>query len=93
LEDKRPQKRKKIIAPESESNDKMSVQIISAPQKKVVKKLQKRNSDNTAEDQEYKNKLKWLKDHGDLTGEEGKIHEMNPQAMKPLLPGIKLWNQ
>jgi hypothetical protein len=52
----------------------MSVQIISAPKKKVVKKLQKRTSDNTdvlAEEQEYQKKLKWLKDHGDLTREEG----------------------
>ena len=63
-----------MIASESKSDNKMSVQIISAPKKKVVKKLQKRSSDNTdvlAEEQEYQKKLKWLKDHGELTGEEG----------------------
>jgi hypothetical protein len=68
LEDERPQKRKKIIAPDSESGDKMSVQIISAPKKKVAKKLRKRSSDNTdviSEEQEYQKKLKWLKDHGE----------------------------
>jgi hypothetical protein len=76
LEEENPQKRKKIIAPdpESDSNDKMSVQIISAPKKKVVRKLRKRYSDNSdelAEEQECQKKLKWLKDHEDLTGEEG----------------------
>jgi hypothetical protein len=30
------------------------------------------NSDVIAEEQEYQRKLKWLKDHGDLTGEEEK---------------------
>jgi len=75
LEAEKPPKRNKIIAPESESDDEMSVQIISAPKKKVVKKARKRSSDNSdviAEEQEYQKKLKWLKDHGDLTGEEGK---------------------
>ena len=77
LEDDKPPKRKKIIAPDSESDNKMSVQIISAPKKKVVKKLRKRSSDNTdvlAEEQEYQKKLKWLNDHGDLTGEEENNH-------------------
>jgi hypothetical protein len=77
LDEERAQKRKKIIAPdpESESDDKMLVQIISAPKKKVVKTLSKRSndkSDDLAEEKEYQKKLKWLKDHGDLTGEEGK---------------------
>ena len=75
LEEEKPQKRKKVTAPESDSNDddEMSVQFISAPKKKVVKKLHKRSSDNSdelAEEKEYQKKLKWLKDHGDLTGEE-----------------------
>ena len=77
LEEEKPQKRKKIIALESESNNKTSVQIISAPKKKMLKKLRKWSSDNTdvlAEEQEYQKKLKWLKDHEDLTGEE----ENNP---------------
>jgi hypothetical protein len=75
LEDDKPPKRKKIIAPDSESNDEMLVQIISAPKKKVVKTLRKRSNgkfDELAEEKEYQEKLKWLKDHGDLTGEEGK---------------------
>jgi hypothetical protein len=73
LEDERPHKRKKVIAPESESDGKMSVKIISAPEKNPVKKLRRRSSDNTdvlAEEQDYQKKLKWLKYHGDLTGEE-----------------------
>jgi hypothetical protein len=51
----------------------MSFQITSVSEKKVVKKLQKISSNNTdvlTEEQEYKKKLKLLKDHGDLTGEE-----------------------
>lgn len=75
LDEEKPPKRKKVIAPESESDDEMSVQIISAPKKKVLKKQRKRSNDNSdvlVEEQEYQKKLKWLKDHGDLTGEEGK---------------------
>jgi hypothetical protein len=58
LEEERPQKRKKIIAPDpdSKSDDKMSAQIISVPKKKVVKTLSKRFSDNSdvlTEEQEY----------------------------------------
>jgi hypothetical protein len=63
-----------MIAPDSESDNKTSVQIIITPKKKEVKKLQKISSDNTdvlAEEQENQENLKWLKDHGDLTGEEG----------------------
>jgi flagellar biosynthesis chaperone FliJ len=55
----------------------MSFQSISAPKKKMVKKLRKRSSDNSdvlAEEQEYRKKLKWLKEHGDLTGEEENNH-------------------
>ena len=67
---KKPDKRRKIIAPESESDDEMSVQIISAPKKKLQKKPN--NTANViAEEREYQKKLKWLKDHGELTGEEG----------------------
>jgi hypothetical protein len=76
VETKTP-KCKKIIASdlESKSDNKMLVQIISAPKKKVVKTLRKRSnekSDELAEEKEYQKKLNWLKDHGDLTGEEGK---------------------
>jgi hypothetical protein len=35
---KKPEKRKKIVAPKSESDDEMSVQVICAPQKKPKKK-------------------------------------------------------
>jgi hypothetical protein len=48
----------------------MSVQFIFAPQKTPRKKVNK-ISDATAEEMEYQKKLKWLKDHGELTGEEG----------------------
>ena len=67
---KKPEKRRKIIAPESESDDEMSVQVISAPKRKLQKKPN--NTANViAEEREYQKKLKWLKDHGELTGEEG----------------------
>jgi hypothetical protein len=49
LEEERPPKSKKFIDPESENDKEMSVQIISASKKKVVKKLRKRTSDNTGE--------------------------------------------
>jgi hypothetical protein len=35
---KTPEKRRKIVAPKSESDDEMSVQVICAPQKKQKKK-------------------------------------------------------
>jgi hypothetical protein len=66
---KKPEKRRKIVAPESESDDEMSVQVICAPQKKSKKKNTINTLDVSAED--YQKKLKWLKDHGELTGEEG----------------------
>jgi hypothetical protein len=64
----------KTIAPESECDDKISVQIITTPKKKIIKELCKISSDISdviAEELEYQKKLKWLKDHGDLTGEGG----------------------
>ena len=67
---KKPEKRRKIVAPESESDDEMSVQVICAPQKKSKKKTIN-TLDVSAEEMDYQKKLKWLKDHGELTGEEG----------------------
>jgi hypothetical protein len=64
---KKPEKRRKIVSPESESDDEMSVQVIYAPQKKPKKKTTINTLDVSAEEK----KLKWLKDHGELTGEEG----------------------
>jgi phosphoserine aminotransferase len=58
------------VAPESESDDEMSVQIICAPQKKPKKKTTINTLDVSAEEMEYQKKLKWLKDHGELTGKE-----------------------
>ena len=68
---KKPEKRRKIVAPESESDDEMSVQFICAPQKKSKKKTTINTLDVSAEEMDYQKKLKWLKDHGELTGEEG----------------------
>ena len=68
---KKPEKRRKIVAPESESDDEMSVQVICAPQKKSKKKTTINTLDVSAEEMDYQKKLKWLKDHGELTGEEG----------------------
>ena len=67
---KNPEKRRKIVAPENESDDEMSVQVICAPQKKSKKKTIN-TLDVSAEEMDYQKKLKWLKDHGELTGEEG----------------------
>ena len=73
LKDK-PEKRKKTAPPASESEDEMSVQVISAPKKKVAKKVIRKDktSDVIEEEKDYQRKLQWLKDHGELTGEEGK---------------------
>jgi hypothetical protein len=67
---KKPEKRRKIVAPESESDDEMSVQVICAPLKKSKNKTIN-TLDVSAEEMDYQKKLKWLKDHGELTGEEG----------------------
>ena len=69
-----PEKRKKTAPPASESEDEMSVQVISAPKKKVAKKVIRKDktSDVIEEEKDYQRKLQWLKDHGELTGEEGK---------------------
>ena len=48
----------------------MSVKVISAP-KKNLKKKPNNTANVIAEEREYQKKLKWLKDHGELTGEEG----------------------
>jgi hypothetical protein len=49
----------------------MSVQVICAPQKITKKKTTISTLDVSPEEMEYQKKLKWLKDHGELTGEEG----------------------
>jgi phosphoserine aminotransferase len=61
----------KIVAPESESDYEMSVQGICAPQKNPKKKTTINTLDVSAEEMDYQKNLKWLKDHGELTGEEG----------------------
>jgi hypothetical protein len=80
LQEEKPQKHKKIIASESESNNEMAVrpfhsleQISSAPNRRVANKLRKRFSDNSdviAQKQEYQRKLKWLNDHEEMTGQQ-----------------------
>jgi phosphoserine aminotransferase len=59
------------VALESESDDEMSGQDICAPQKKSKKKKTINTMDVNAEEMDYQKKLKWLKDHGELIGEEG----------------------
>ena len=63
-----------MVQPKSKSDDEMSVQVICAPQKKSKKKTTINTLDVSAEERDYQRKLKWLKDHGELTGEE----ENNP---------------
>jgi phosphoserine aminotransferase len=58
------------MAPKSESDDEVSVQVICTPQKKPKKKTTINTLDVSAEEMDYQKKLKWLKDHGELTGEE-----------------------
>jgi hypothetical protein len=48
----------------------MSVQVICAPRKKSKKKTTI-NTLDCDEELDYLEKLKWLKDHGELTEEEG----------------------
>jgi len=72
--DKKSAKRKKANQPDSDSEDKMSVNVISTNKKSVPKSSCKKNkgtSDVIAEEKEYQKKLQWLKDHGDRTGDEG----------------------
>jgi hypothetical protein len=68
---KKLEKCRKIFAPKSESDDEMPVQLICAPQKKAKKKATINTLDVSAKEMDYQKKLKWLKDHGELTGEEG----------------------
>jgi hypothetical protein len=68
---KKPEKRQKIVSTKSECDDEMSVQVICAPQKKQKKKTTINKLDVSAEEMDYQKKLKWLKDYGELTGEEG----------------------
>jgi hypothetical protein len=53
------------------SRDEMSVQVICAPQKKSKKKTTINTLDVSAEEMDYQKKVKWLKNHVELTGEEG----------------------
>ena len=54
----------------SEIDDEMSVQVIFSPKNKPKKKVNT-TSDVCAKEMEYQKMLKWLKDHGELRGEEG----------------------
>jgi hypothetical protein len=105
LQEEKPQKRKKIIASESESNNEMAVcpfhsleQISSAPNTRVAKKLRKRSSDNSdviAQKQEYQRKVKWLNDHEEMTGEEvkdpGEEVSGNETSSSERFRGRSLW--
>jgi hypothetical protein len=66
-----PEKSKKTAPPASKSEDEMSVQVISAPKKKVTKKVIRKDktSDIIEEEKDYQRKLQWLKNHSELTGE------------------------
>ena len=52
-----------------------SVNVISSQKRVVAKTSRKKSnelSDIISEEKEYQKKLQWLKDHGDMTGDEGK---------------------
>ena len=72
--DKKSTKRKKANQPDSDSEDEMSVNVISTHKKDVLQSSRKKSKDTSnviAEEKEYQKKLQWLKDHGDRTGDEG----------------------
>ena len=72
--DKKSTKRKKATQPDSDSEDEMSVNVISTHKKDVLQYSCKKSKDTSnviAEEKEYQKKLQWLKDHGDGTGDEG----------------------
>jgi hypothetical protein len=71
---KKPGKHMKIVVTESDSDDEMSVQVISAPKKKSQMKTVN-SSDVINKKREYQKKLKSFKEHWDLTGEEGENPE------------------
>jgi hypothetical protein len=56
----KPEKRKKIMAPKSKSDDEMSVQVICAPQRKPKKKSNN-TSDVSGKEMEYQKELKLVK--------------------------------
>jgi hypothetical protein len=71
--EKKLAKHKKANVADSESDDEMSVSIISTHTK--VNKKSGKKSDNTsmiAEEKEYQKNYHWLKDHGDSAGYEDK---------------------
>jgi hypothetical protein len=53
---KKPEKCKKIVAPESESDDEMSVQVICASQKKPKRKTTINTLDVSIEEMDYQKK-------------------------------------
>jgi hypothetical protein len=83
---KKPEKLRNIVATKSESDDEKSAQVICAPKAKSKKKAIS-NLDVSAEDMENQKKLKWLKDHGELTGEEGN----NPEVESSGNASFALW--
>ena len=73
--DKKSTKRKKAKQPDSNSEDKMSVNVISSQKRAVAKTSRKKSNESAdiiSEEKEYQKKLQWFKDHGDMTGDEGK---------------------
>ena len=62
-----------FTAPESEIKNEVLVQVIGAPKKSLTKKTQKKPnniSDVIAKERQYQKKIKWLKDHQELSEEE-----------------------
>jgi hypothetical protein len=79
-------KRKKADQPESDSDDDISVNVITSQKRVVAKTSRKKSnesSDILSEEKEYQKKLQWLKDHGDMTGDKEKTQE---QALLMNLP-------
>jgi hypothetical protein len=84
---------KKIVATKRKKyDDEISLQVISTPKNNIQKKTVN-TSDLIAKESEYQKKLKWLKDHGEWTREEGQNPEKNPPAMNSYPIERYLWNQ
>jgi hypothetical protein len=84
---KKPEKRKKMIVTESESDDEM----FSLPMKKSKKEIQQYLRCDCQREGISEEKLKWLKGHGELTGEEG--NNNIPLTINPFTLDNYLWNQ
>ena len=66
---------KRLISLKAIAKTRCLSNVISSQKRAVAKTSRKKyneSSDIISEEKEYQKKLQWLKDHGDMTGDEGK---------------------